>query len=244
VPCRQRLILIAAACLCAATSPAMAQSVTLDLGAGSLTLQTVQLILLLTVLSIAPGLAIMITCFPFMVTVLSILRQAIGVQQSPPNMLIVSLALFLTWFVMEPVFKEAWVVGLAPLSEGQLEPLEAITRAIAPFERFMRARVDPEFLRILSDAAPASEAAGVETADLPLLVPSFLLTEVQRAFEVGFMIFLPFLVIDLVVAAILMSMGMMMVPPVVVSLPFKLAFFVLADGWALLAGALVTGYAT
>lgn len=221
-----------------------AQTVTLDLGEGSLSLQTVQLLLLLTVISIAPGLAIMVTCFPFMVTVLSILRQAIGVQQSPPNMLIVSLALFLTWFVMEPVFREAWAIGIQPMSNGDLSPTEAILRASEPFERFMRARVDINFLQILADARLDTTFTTVDSAELDLLIPAFLLTEVQRAFEVGFMVFLPFLIIDLVISAVLMSMGMMMVPPVVVSLPFKLAFFVLADGWALLAGALVTGYAT
>ena len=223
-------------------SPLLAQEISLDLGEASLTLRTIQLFLLLTLLSVAPGLAIMITCFPFMVTVLSILRQAIGVQQAPPNMLIVSLALFLTWFVMEPVFREAWALGIDPLLAGALEPEVALRSALEPFERFMSARVDPEFVEILSDARPAQTENVAGATPLSLLVPSFLLTEVQRAFEVGFLIFLPFLVIDLVVAAILMSMGMMMVPPVIVSLPFKLAFFVLADGWALLAGALVTGY--
>ncbi|MEL6583948.1 MAG: flagellar type III secretion system pore protein FliP [Pseudomonadota bacterium] len=223
--------------------PVQAQSVEIDLGGDTLTLQTVQLLLLLTVLSIAPGLAIMITCFPFMVTVLAILRQAIGIQQSPPNMLLVSLALFLTWFVMEPVFQTAWQTGILPMSEGRLSPSEGVLTALEPFRVFMSARVNPDFLQMLADAAPEQSLDAGEP-ELPLLIPAFLLTEIQRAFEVGFLIFLPFLVIDLVIAAILMSLGMMMVPPVVVSLPFKLAFFVMADGWTMLAGALVTGYAT
>jgi len=222
---------------------ARAQAVTIDLGQGqSFSLRTVQLFLLITLLSLAPGLAIMVTCFPFMVTVLSILRQAIGVQQAPPNMMIVSLALFLTWFVMEPVFTEAWNAGIQPMVAGTLRPEEAFAPTIAPFRGFMAARADPATIEMLRDAAPERAP---ETGPLPLatLVPAFLLSEIRRGFEVGFLIFLPFLVIDLVIAAILMSMGMMMVPPAVVSLPFKLAFFVIADGWSLLAGALVRSYA-
>jgi flagellar biosynthetic protein FliP len=234
-----------------AAGPAVAQSVSVDLGSagadGSLTLRAVQLFVLITLLSLAPGLAIMVTCFPFMVTVLSILRQAVGVQQAPPNMMIVSLALFLTWFVMEPVFMASWTDGVRPMVEGTLPPEQAFGPAFAPFRTFMEARIDPETVRLLAESAPrpptpADQADGAGTP-LSLLVPAFLLTEIQRGFEVGFLIFLPFLVIDLVIAAVLMSMGMMMVPPAVVSLPFKLAFFVLADGWSLLAGALVRSYA-
>ncbi len=222
--------------------PAVAQQVSIDLGTGqSISLRTVQLLLLLTVLSLAPGLAIMVTCFPFMVTVLSILRQALGVQQAPPNMMIVSLALFLTWFVMEPVFTEAWTNGVDPMIEGTLPPEQAFAPVMAPFRVFMEGRVDPGTVRVLIEAAPRSPVSGAETP-LSILVPSFLLSEVKRGFEVGFLIFLPFLVIDLVIAAILMSMGMMMVPPAIVSLPFKLAFFVIADGWTLLAGAMVRSY--
>ncbi len=223
--------------------PAAAQDVTLSLGEdGSLNLRTVQLLILLTLLSLAPGLAIMVTCFPFMVTVLSILRTAIGVQQAPPNMMIVSLALFLTWFVMEPVFREAWETGVRPMIDGQLAPEAAFGPVMAPFRVFMESRVDPGTVTMLVEAAPLRPAAVDGVTPLSVLVPSFLLSEIKRGFEVGFLIFLPFLVIDLVIAAILMSMGMMMVPPAVVSLPFKLAFFVIADGWTLLAGALVRSY--
>ena len=224
-------------------SPAFAQAVTIDLGDGqSFSLRTVQLFLLVTLLSLAPGLAIMLTCFPFMVTVLSILRQAIGVQQAPPNMMIVSLALFLTWFVMEPVFTQAWDSGIEPMIAGQIAPEQAFAPVMAPFAEFMTARADPATIDMLRESAPTRAP---ETGPLPLatLVPAFLLSEVKRGFEVGFLIFLPFLVIDLVIAAVLMSMGMMMVPPAVVSLPFKLAFFVIADGWTLLAGAMVRSYA-
>nr|WP_237684876.1 flagellar type III secretion system pore protein FliP [Szabonella alba] len=234
--------------------PAGAQDLPLDLGDDTaLSARVLQLIALLTVLSLVPGLAVMITCFPFIVTVLSILRQAIGLQQAPPNMLIVSLALFLTWFVMDPVLTEAWTRGLEPLTRQAIEPAEAFRAVMDPFRHFMAARLDPDTFATLealrSGTDPASDTSGTPVpargpvaAPLSLLVPSFLLSEIQRAFEIGFLIFLPFLIIDLVVAAVLMSMGMMMVPPAIVSLPFKLAFFVVADGWALVSGALVRSY--
>ena len=224
-------------------SPGAAQELTLAIGdGGSLTAQGLQLIALLTVLSLAPSLAIMITCFPFIVTVLSILRQAIGLQQSPPNMLIVSLALFLTYFVMDPVFTEAWNAGIKPLLDDEMEVTVALARALDPFRIFMGARIDPDTLMTLADLRSVPVAASASEMPLSILIPGFMLSEIARAFEVGFLLFLPFLIIDLVTAAILMSMGMMMVPPAIVSLPFKLAFFVVADGWSLVAGALVTGY--
>ncbi len=210
---------------------------------GSLTSSSLQLIALITVLSLAPGILIMITCFPFMITVLSILRQGIGLQQSPPNMMLVSLALFLTFFVMEPVFTEAWTKGIAPYSDGLIEFEFAFSQAMAPFRDFMSARVDPDTFTALAELRPDLEASEpAPEAQLSLLVPSFMLSEIARAFQVGFLLFLPFLIIDLVVAAILMSMGMMMVPPAIVSLPFKLAFFVVADGWTLIASGLVQSY--
>lgn len=227
-------------------APAVAQEISIDMGEGtSLTLRTVQLFVLITLLSLAPGLAIMFTCFPFMVTVLSILRQAVGVQQAPPNMMIISLALFLTYFVMEPVFREAWETGLSPLLEQQMDADTALPLILAPFRAFMELRVDPDTLTVMVDSAPRAVVENAqEDTPLSILIPSFILSEIQRGFEVGFLVFLPFLVIDLVVAAVLMSMGMMMVPPAVVALPFKLAFFVVADGWTLLAGAMVRSYGT
>lgn len=238
-----RRALALAALVALAAAPALAQSVTLDLGEGpGLSGRAVQLILLLTLLSLVPGLAVMITCFPFVVTVLSILRQAIGLQQSPPNMLIVTLALFLTWYVMDPVLAEAWRVAGEPLSRDAIRLEEAIPAALGPFRVFMAARIDPDTFAALAALRPPVAEVAPADAPLSLLVPSFLLSEIQRAFEIGFLIFLPFLVIDLVVAAVLMSMGMMMVPPAVVALPFKLAFFVVADGWGLIAAALVRGY--
>ena len=230
-------LLLAAAC-----SSASAQEVSLTLGGETLTGQSFFLIALVTLLSLAPGLAVMVTCFPFVVTVLSILRQALGLQQSPPNMLIVSLSLFLTWFIMEPVFTEAWSAGGAPLVDGTLDMGTAFERGIAPFRVFMSARTDPDTLRSLAELRPQTAELTGAAAPLSLLVPSFMLSEIARAFEIGFLVFLPFLVIDLVVSAVLMSMGMMMVPPAVVALPFKLAFFVVADGWTLISGALVRSY--
>lgn len=230
-------------CLLAMTGGAFAQDLTLDLGEGPLlSTRTVQLLLMLTVLSLAPGLAVTITCFPFVVTVLSILRQALGLQQSPPNMLLVSLALFLSWFIMEPVLTEAWRLGIEPLNRGEMDAAQAVTAAMQPFRGFMAARLDPDTFAMLRDLRPNQAAGPPAEAALSILIPSFMLSEIARAFEIGFMIFLPFLVIDLVVAAVLMAMGMMMVPPAVVSLPFKLAFFVVADGWSLVATALVRGY--
>ncbi len=237
-----RLVLLLAAFLAAFALPAAAQSLSVDFGDdATLSTRSIQLLALITLLSLVPGLAVMVTCFPFIVTVLSILRQAIGLQQSPPNMLIVSLALFLTWFVMDPVFTEAWIKGIEPLTSGAMDIEAAIPATLAPFRAFMAARLDTEVFTQLQALRPGP-AASLPDAPLSLLVPSFLLSEVQRAFEIGFMIFLPFLIIDLVVAAVLMSMGMMMVPPAIVSLPFKLAFFVVADGWSLIAGALVRSY--
>ena len=222
----------------------VAQDLTVSLGdEESLSARTIQLFALITVLSLAPGLAIMVTCFPFIVTVLSILRQAIGLQASPPNMLIVSLAMFLTYFVMEPVFTQAWKQGLEPLTNQEIDAETAFVETLIPFREFMAARLDADTYTEMAALRPDTQ--GIELSpDSPLsvLIPSFLLSEISRAFQVGFLVFLPFLVIDLVVAAVLMSMGMMMVPPVIVSLPFKLAFFVVADGWSLIAGSLVRSY--
>ncbi|MCC5991524.1 MAG: flagellar type III secretion system pore protein FliP [Rhodobacteraceae bacterium] len=209
---------------------------------GSLAVRSVQLIVLLTLLSLVPGILVMVTCFPFIVTVLAILRQALGLMQSPPNMLIISLALFLTYFVMEPVFLTAWESGIMPLSDGEIGLDEAMVLAADPFRQFMAARVDAATFESLASLRPDPVAPLSADAPLSVLIPSFMLSEVARAFQIGFLVFLPFLIIDLVVAAVLMSMGMMMVPPAIVSLPFKLSFFVIADGWRLVSEALVRGY--
>ncbi|MFT5796007.1 MAG: flagellar biosynthetic protein FliP [Ascidiaceihabitans sp.] len=226
------------------SSPAFGQELSVSLGdEGSLSARTIQLFALITVLSIAPGLAIMLTCFPFLITVLSILRQAIGLQASPPNMLLVSLAMFLTYFVMEPVFTEAWINGLQPLTNEEIDAETAFIRTLEPFRAFMAARMDPDTFSAMADLRPDTRGEELTPdSTLSVMIPSFMLSEISRAFQIGFLVFLPFLIIDLVVAAVLMSMGMMMVPPAIVSLPFKLAFFVVADGWSLIAGALVRSY--
>ena len=223
----------------------MAQDLSISFGDnGSLANRSIQLMLVITVLSLVPGLAVMVTCFPFIVTVLSILRQALGLQQAPPTMLIVSLALFLTYFVMEPVFDQSWSAGVQPLIDGTIDVETAFPLVMDPFRGFMSSRIDSDTFEHLAALRP--DMVGLETpveeASLSVLVPSFLLSEIERAFQIGFLVFLPFLIIDLVVAAILMSMGMMMVPPAVVSMPFKLAFFVVSDGWSLLSSALVRSY--
>lgn len=239
-----RLLALAVLLFGLIASPAMAQEVAITFGDdGSLATRSVQLLVLITVLSLVPGIAIMVTCFPFIVTVFAILRQAIGLQQSPPNMLIVSLAMFLTYFVMEPVFRAAWDQGINPLIQGNIALEEAFARTIVPLQEFMLTRINPDTFMALADLRPdITNTLPAQDAPLSIVVPSFLLSEMERAFQVGFLIFMPFLIIDLVVAAVLMSMGMMMVPPAIVSLPFKLAFFVVADGWTLIATSLVQGY--
>ncbi len=238
-----RLLLTALLALVAVAVPAAAQDMTFSLGSGpggSLSGTALGLMALLTVLSIVPGLAIMVTCFPLIVTVLSILRQAIGLQQAPPNMLIISLALFLSYFVMEPVFQDAYATGVQPYIAGETTLVQAIPPTYAPFRKFMANRVDPDVLARMEDLR--GETGPADQVTPGVLIPSFLLSEIQRAFQIGFLVFLPFMIIDLVTAAVLMSMGMMMVPPAIVSLPFKLAFFVIADGWTLVSQALVKGY--
>ena len=212
------------------------------LEAGGLSATIIQIFLVVTVLSLAPGIAMLVTCLPFILIVLSILRQGIGLQQAPPNMLIVGVAMFLTYFVMEPVFKEAWVTGVGPLINQEVTQEEAIPLITAPFREFMVGRAAPEAIEILADARAMPVAIDDDPLPLSLLIPAFILSEIQHAFVIGFVILLPFLVIDIVVASILMAMGMMMVPPSIVSLPFKVGFFVLTNGWVVVSGALVRGY--
>jgi flagellar biosynthetic protein FliP len=209
---------------------------------GRLSGSVIQLLVLVSVLSLVPGIAMMVTCLPFMVIVFSFMRQAIGVQQAPPNMMIMALAMFLTFFVMEPVFMAAWQNGITPYMEGNLTEAQAWTLTTEPFRAFMMQRTDPEALMVLGDAVNRPVAEGQEPA-FSLLATSFMLSEIKHAFQIGFVIFLPFMVIDLVVASVLMAVGMMMVPPTVVSLPFKLGFFVLADGWLKITEAVLRGYA-
>ncbi|HUB12643.1 MAG TPA: flagellar type III secretion system pore protein FliP [Acetobacteraceae bacterium] len=224
---------------------AQAQSVSIDLGAAGqagATSRIIQLTALVTVLSLAPSLLVMVTAFTRIIIVLSLLRSALATQTTPPNMVLVGLALFLTFFVMQPVLDAAWTNGLAPMVAGQVSEMEGMRRAVAPFHHFMVANLRPADLRFFLDLAHLPAAASPDAAPWRAVVPAFLVGELRRAFEMGFLLFLPFLVIDLVVASVLMSLGMMMLPPSVVSLPFKLIFFVLVDGWRLVAGSLVRSF--
>jgi flagellar biosynthetic protein FliP len=231
------------------TSAAWAQSISVDLGSGGITTRALQLVALITVLSLAPSILVMVTSFTRIVVVLSLLRTALGTQTAPPNAVIVGLSLFLTVFVMAPTFTAAYQAGVAPLVAGQIQPQEAFTRAAGPFRTFMLAHVRQKDLMMFVDLAAGEGASatpaptGPQDIALSTLIPAFMISELRRAFEIGFLLFVPFLVIDLVVASVLMSMGMMMLPPALVSLPFKLIFFVLVDGWALVAGSLVRSYA-
>ncbi len=208
----------------------------------ALNARIIQLFLIVTVLSLAPGIAMMITCLPFIIIVFSFLRQAIGLQQSPPNMMIMGLAMFLTFFIMQPVFSQSWDEGLDPYMNGEITETQAIERTLTPFRSFMEKRVPSDSVQRLADTMPSRNYNLEEQAPFSLLVTAFMLSEIKRGFQIGFVIFLPFLIIDLIVASVLMAMGMMMVPPAVVSLPFKLAFFVVADGWMKITEALITGY--
>jgi flagellar biosynthetic protein FliP len=219
------------------------QNLTIDLtGQGAMTEQLMQIVALVTVLSLAPSILIMMTCFTRIVVVLSLLRTAIGIQQSPPNSVIVSLALFLTFFVMAPTFTAVYQNAMQPLIAHQITTEEAFTRASDPVKRFMAAHTRNEDLSLFINLSQTAAPATLQEAPLQALVPAFMLSELKRAFEIGFLIFVPFLVIDMAIASILMSMGMMMLPPIVISLPFKLIFFVLVDGWRLVAGSLVASY--
>ncbi len=227
----------------AAAAAGAGQGLTLDLtGGGQMTERLMQIVGLVTILSLAPSILIMMTCFTRIVVVLSLLRTAIGIQQSPPNSVIVSLALFLTFFVMGPTFNDVYQNAMQPLAAQQITTDEALTRAETPMKKFMAAHTRNEDLSLFVDMARAPQPQTVEQAPFQAIVPAFMLSELKRAFEIGFLLFVPFLIIDMAVASILMSMGMMMLPPIVISLPFKLIFFVLVDGWRLVAGSLVASY--
>lgn len=227
------------------SSAAAAQSISIDMGgdAPSSTARIVQMVALLTVLSLAPSILVMATSFTRIVVVLSFLRSALGAQQAPPNIVLVSLALFLTGFVMAPTFEKIYDEAVQPLLEERITEEEALGKAIDPMRTFMLRHVRQEDLRLFLDLSDSETPVTPETTPLRALAPAFMISELRRAFEIGFLLFIPFLVIDMLVASVLMSMGMMMLPPVMISLPFKLIFFVLVDGWRLVAGSLVQSYA-
>ena len=227
------------------TAPAGAQDVSINFGQGTgLTERVIQMIALLTVLSLAPSILVMVTSFTRIVVVLSLLRTALGTATAPPNTVLVSLALFLTAFVMGPAFERAYDIGIKPLINNEITTQQAFERSSEPLRAFMLKNVREKDLTLFVDMSREARPDKPEDLSLRVLVPAFMISELKRAFEIGFLLFLPFLIIDLVVASVLMSMGMMMLPPVVVSLPFKLIFFVLVDGWSLVAGSLVQSYGT
>lgn len=225
--------------------PAFAQSVTLDMGGdgdGSVAGRVIQLVALMTVLSLAPSILIMMTSFTRIVIVLSFLRTAIGIQQTPPNTVMISLAMFLTFFIMAPTIEAAYEQGIAPLVAEEIDEVEAFQRTSVPFKEFMLDNVRPQDLELFVNASRTEMPEDPMALPLQVVVPGFMISELRRAFEIGFMLFLPFLIIDLVTASILMSMGMMMLPPVTISLPFKIMFFVMVDGWYLITGSLIQSF--
>jgi flagellar biosynthesis protein FliP len=240
-------IALALTLLLAGTLAASAQGI--DLGAlgdpsGSTVGSIIQLFGLLTILSLAPGILIMVTSFTRFVIAFSILRAGMGLPTTPANLILISLALFMTFYVMAPTFDRAWNEGVQPLIAEEITEDEALQRMSEPFRDFMANNVRPSDFDLFADLAAERNLMDVsaEEADLRILIPAFMISEIRRGFEIGFLIVLPFLVIDLIVATITMAMGMMMLPPTVVSLPFKILFFVLIDGWNLLVGSMVRSF--
>jgi flagellar biosynthesis protein FliP len=246
------LLLAAALFVTLAASPAAASAaksaaanggLSIDLsGGGVFSENMMQIIGLITVLSIAPSILVMMTSFVRIVVVLSLLRTAVGTQTSPPNSVIVSLSLFLTFFVMAPTFNDAYSAGIKPLMNNQITTMEAFDRAAVPMKKFMLGHVRKADLKLFVDLSGDKNPATPDQIKISTLAPAFMISELKRAFEIGFLIFIPFLIIDMAVASILMSMGMMMLPPVTISIPFKLIFFVLVDGWRLVCGSLIESY--
>jgi flagellar biosynthesis protein FliP len=225
---------------------ASANAQTIDLGSlvpgggATATGRIIQLVAILTILSVAPGLLIMVTSFTRFVVALSFLRSGLGLQSSPPNLVMISLSLFMTFYVMAPTFDKAWQSGLKPMMENTITEQDAYGKVTGPFRDFMLAQVRDKDLNLFEDLSKGSfQVKDRTTIDLRLLIPAFMISELRRGFEIGFLVVLPFLVIDMIVATLTMSMGMMMLPPSVISLPIKILFFVLIDGWNLLIGSLV-----
>ena len=240
------LPLAATAALLAAATAASAQQI--DLGgigqaSGATVATIIQMFGLVTVLSVAPGLLIMVTSFTRFVIAFSILRAGIGLQSTPANLILISLSLFMTFYVMAPTFDQAWNAGVRPLMDNRIGQAEALEKISDPFRTFMLHNVRDKDFDLFADLArERGQQVARDTVDLRILVPAFMISEIRRGFEIGFLIVLPFLVIDLIVATVTMAMGMMMLPPTVISLPFKIMFFVLIDGWNLLVGALVRSF--
>ncbi len=246
-PRRWTVALLCALVLCACLVPGLAhaQAVNIDLGhagdAGA-TGRLVQITALFTVLSLAPSLLVMVTAFTRIVVVLSLLRGALGAQGTPPNIVLIGLALFLTLFVMQPTLDSAWVHAIQPMQAGTIGQMDGLRLAAEPFRHFMASNLRPPDLALFEQIGHIPPAPDPDHADWRALIPAFLIGELRRAFEIGFLLYLPFTIIDLVVSSVLMSLGMMMLPPSGISLPFKLIFFVMVDGWRLVAGSLTQSF--
>ncbi|MBL1406424.1 MAG: flagellar type III secretion system pore protein FliP [Rhizobiales bacterium] len=238
-------IFLAIVCICILTDVSMAQEIDLSKlvpeGDGTFTGRIIQGLIVLTVLSIAPGILISTTCFTRFIIAFSFLRSGLGMQSTPSNLIIISLALFMTYFVMAPVFEKSWEEGVQPLLENKISQEEAFDKVTGPMKDFMLQHVRPKDMQLFVEASNAEPQNVItsEAPDLKIIVPAFMLSELRKGFEIGFLILLPFLILDLVVATVTMSMGMMMLPPTVVSLPFKVLFFVLIDGWNIIVGELL-----
>ncbi len=227
-----------------ATSRAAAQTVDLNAlipaGGASASGRIIEMVALLTVLSVAPGLLIMVTSFTRFIIALSFLRSGLGIQSTPANLVLISLSLFMTFFVMAPTFDRAWQTGLKPMLDNEISQQDALVAVVQPFREFMLSQVREKDVALFESLSKGRFDAGDRAkVDLRLLIPAYMISELRRGFEIGFLIVLPFLVIDMIVATLTMSMGMMMLPPSVISLPVKILFFVLIDGWNLLIGSLV-----
>ncbi len=224
---------------------AAAQTLSLNIAdapTGSATARIFNVIMLITVLSIAPSILVMMTSFTRIIVVLSITRNALATNATPPNMVMISLALFLTMFIMAPPFEKAWENGISPMIEEKIDMEEGLEKATLPIKEFMVKNTREKDLLLFTDLAKEKPAASIAETPLKIAIPSFMISELRRAFEIGFLIFVPFLIIDMVIASVLMSMGMMMLPPSVLALPFKIIFFVMIDGWYMLAGSLVNSF--
>ncbi|MBW6508753.1 MAG: flagellar type III secretion system pore protein FliP [Desulfuromonadales bacterium] len=242
-----RVILLLLALLLPVTVQAQGlPTITLGIGEATEPAQVstaLQILILLTILSVAPSILLMTTAFTRIVIVLSFVRQAMGTQQAPSNQIVVGLALFLTFFIMAPVFTQINDEALQPYLSEEISQDEAIPLALEPMRRFMFSQVGEKDLQLLVDISGSQQPESMDDIGMLTLIPAFMLSELKRAFQMGFLLFVPFLMIDMIVASILMAMGMMMLPPIIVSLPFKILLFVLVDGWSLVIGSLVQSFA-
>lgn len=226
------------------TAPAFAQNVSLNLGdasTGTASARIFSVLALITILSLAPSIVIMMTSFTRLIVVLSITRSALATNATPPNMVLISLALFMTIFIMTPTLEKSWEIGIKPIIDEKVELMEGLEKAALPLKEFMVKNTREKDLQLFTDLAK-EKPEKIEDASLKATIPAFMISELRRAFEIGFLIYVPFLIIDMVIASVLMSMGMMMLPPSVLSLPFKIIFFVLIDGWYMLAGSLINSF--